>query len=260
MDNNSYRKHPRMDAPPNTGSGRRNGYMLVSFEIVDEVSIVRLDDGKANVLSLPMLRALNSVLDQAENAKLPIILTGRAKFFSAGFDLGTMAKGGQETFDMLNGGISLAVRLLRIQTPLILACNGHAMAMGMFLLQCGDYRIGVSGNFKYVANEVTMGMAVPWSMIEVLRQRLTPAAFSRAVLLAETFTPVNGIENGVLDRVVTNEEELMPAAMEFAKSTFNLNFDAHAISKRRLRDEVVDAIQTGWEKDKNDMRALLQIP
>lgn len=249
-----------MKKHPTPGTESQNSNMLVSFEIVDEVAVVTLDDGKANVLSLPMLQALNSALDQAENAKLPVVLTGRARFFSAGFDLGTITNGGQEAFDMLNSGIGVAVRLLSIETPVVIACNGHAIAMGMFLLQCGDYRIGVSGNFKYVANEVTMGAAVPWSMIEILRQRLIPSALSRAVLLAETFTPTNGIENGLIDQVVTSEEELMPAAMEFAKSTFNLNFDAHATSKHRLRGRIMADIREGWEKDKNDMRALLQIP
>ena len=121
--------------------------------------------------------------------------------------------------------------------------------MGVFLLQCGDYRIGVAGNFKYSANEVAIGMTMPWSTIEILRQRLTPAALSRAVLLAETFTPTNGVENGLIDRIVTTEAELLPAALETAKSFLALNAAAHAASKNRLRGEVVAAIRNGLAKD-----------
>jgi len=223
--------------------------VLASFAIIDGVALIKLDDGKANALSLPMQQAFNSALDQAEHAKLPVVITGRSGILSAGFALKTLAAGGQPAVDMLNGGIEIALRLLSFETPVVIACGGHAIAMGVFLLQCGDYRIGVAGNFKYSANEVAIGMTMPWSTIEILRQRLTPAALSRAVLLAETFTPTNGVENGLIDRVVATEAELLPAALEMAKSFSALNAVAHAASKNRLRSQVVAAIRDGLAKD-----------
>ncbi len=221
----------------------------VDFEITGGVSVIRLDDGKANALSLPMQHALNLALDQAQQAKLPVVITGRSGILSAGFDLKTLTAGGQPAVEMLNGGIEIALRLLSFETPVVVACAGHAIAMGVFLLQCGDYRIGVAGNFKYSANEVAIGMTMPWSTIEILRQRLTPAALSRAVLLAETFTPANGVENGLIDRVVATEAELLPTALEFAKSFSALNATAHVASKHRLRGEVLMAIRSGLTKD-----------
>ena len=226
-----------------------NKTVLASFEIIDGVALIKLDDGKANALSLPMQQSFNSALDQAQQAKLPVVITGRSGILSAGFDLKTLAAGGQPAVDMLNGGIEIALRLLSFETPVVIACGGHAIAMGVFLLQCGDYRIGVAGNFKYSANEVAIGMTMPWSTIEILRQRLTPAALSRAVLLAETFTPTNGVENGLIDRIVTTESELLPVALETAKSFSALNAVAHAASKNRLRSQVVAAIRDGLAKD-----------
>jgi enoyl-CoA hydratase len=209
---------------------------LVDFKIVDGVAVITLDDGKANALSLPMQHAFNSALDQAEKAKLPVVVTGRSGILSAGFDL-------------LNGGIEIALRLLGFETPVVIACGGHAIAMGVFLLQCGDYRIGVAGNFKYSANEVAIGMTMPWSTIEILRQRLTPAALSRAVLLAEIFTPQDGVQSGLIDRVVATEAELLPVAIEFAKLSASLNATAHSASKQRLRGEAIAAIQSGLTQD-----------
>jgi len=223
--------------------------VLASFEIIDGVALIKLDDGKANALSLPMQQAFNSALDQAQQAKLPVVISGRSGILSAGFDLKTLATSGQPAVDMLNGGIEIALRLLSFDTPVVIACGGHAIAMGVFLLQCGDYRIGVAGNFKYSANEVAIGMTMPWSTIEILRQRLTPAALSRAVLLAETFTPTNGVENGLVDRVVATEAELLPVAIEFAKLSASLNATAHSASKQRLRSQVVAAIRDGLTKD-----------
>jgi enoyl-CoA hydratase len=120
--------------------------------------------------------------------------------------------------------------------------------MGVFLLLSCDYRIGVKGNFRYTANEVAIGMTMPFSTIEILRQRVTPAALSRSVLLAEVFTPDNAIETGFLDAVV-DEAELMNAALTTAQSFLALNATAHAHSKKRLREPVISAIKEGLSKD-----------
>ena len=229
---------------------------LANFVVSDGVSVITMDDGKANALSMSMQQSVNAALDEAEKAKLPVVLTGRSGIFTAGFDLKTLNAGGQAAAEMLNGGIELALRLLSFPSPVIIACPGHAIAMGVFLLQSCDYRIGVAGNYKYLANEVAIGMAMPYSTIEILRQRLTPAALTRCVLLSEVFTPTNGIDAGFVDRVVATEAELMPAALEFAKSTSALNAAAHSASKKRLRADSLEAIRAGLAKDNQDWKKL----
>ena len=166
----------------------------------------------------------------------------------AGFDLKTLAAGGQSAVDMLHGGITLAMRLLSHPLPVVVASPGHAIAMGVFLSLCGDYRIGADGPYRYVANEVAIGMAMPFSTIELLRQRVTPAALTRSVLLAEVFTPANAVANGFLEEVV-QPDQLMPRALEFAGSLSALDATAHAVSKKRLRAGVLGAMRDGLERD-----------
>lgn len=220
----------------------------VSYEEADGVAVITMDDGKANAVSSALQSGVNSALDRAEAAGLPVVLTGRAGFFSAGFDLKTLAASGQPAVDMLNGGIELAIRLLSFPTPVVVASPGHAIAMGVFLSLCGDYRIGVRGNYRYVANEVAIGMAMPFSTIEILRQRVTPAALTRSVLLAEVFTPENAVANGFLDEVV-EPDDLMPRAIAFAASLAALDGSAHAVSKKRLRAGLLASMNEGLAKD-----------
>jgi enoyl-CoA hydratase len=221
---------------------------LATYALTDGIAVITMDDGKANAMSLAMQKDINTALDQAERDGATVILTGRTGILSAGFDLKTLATSGQPAVDMLNGGLELAIRLLSFPTPVVIACGGHAIAMGVFILLCGDYRIGIRGNYRYTANEVAIGMTMPFSTIEILRQRVTPAALSRSVLLAEIFTPENGVETGFVDRVV-EESELMSSAVEFAQSLSALNMGAHTASKRRLRANVIEAIREGLEKD-----------
>lgn len=221
---------------------------LVAYDDADGVAIITMDDGKANAISLAMQTGVNECLDRAQSNATSVILTGRPGFFSAGFDLKTLAASGQPAVDMLTGGIELASRLLSFPKPVVIASPGHAIAMGAFLSLCGDYRIGARGKYRYVTNEVAIGMAMPFSTIEILRQRVTPSALTRAVLLSEIFTTDNAVANGFLDEVV-DEGSLMDRAKELAVSLSALDPGAHAVSKRRLRTDVLDAIRAGLDKD-----------
>jgi enoyl-CoA hydratase len=220
----------------------------VTYALTDGIAVITMDDGKANAVSLTLQTGINEALDQAEADNVPVVLTGRPGILSAGFDLKTLAASGQPAVDMLNGGLQLSMRLLSFPTPVVVACPGHSIAMGIFLMLSCDYRIGVRGNYKYSANEVAIGMTMPFSTIEILRHRVTPAALTRAVVLAEAFTPDNAVETGVLDLVV-DEADLMSTALATAESFTSLNMDAHKYSKQRLRVEMLEAMRVGLEKD-----------
>ena len=69
--------------------------------------------------------------------------------------------------------------------PLVAACNGHALAMDSFLLLASDVGIGAGGAFKMGANEAAIGLTMPYSAIEICRQRLTPAHLTRAAITAK---------------------------------------------------------------------------
>jgi enoyl-CoA hydratase/carnithine racemase len=85
---------------------------LVTYALTDGVAVITMDDGKANAMSSALQQEIHAALDQAKSAGVPVVLTGRAGILSAGFDLKTLAAGGQGAVDMLNGGLELAIRLL----------------------------------------------------------------------------------------------------------------------------------------------------
>jgi enoyl-CoA hydratase len=120
--------------------------------------------------------------------------------------------------------------------------------MGLFLVLSGDYRVGAEGAFRLVANEVAIGLALPDAAIELLRQRLTPAYFTRAALLAEPFSPDVAVEAGALDRVVP-PADLPGAARAVAEAATTLDPDAHAATKARVRRHTLDVIRASLDAD-----------
>lgn len=214
----------------------------VTYEFDGTIGTITMDDGKVNALSPDMQAEINAALDKAEADGGPIILTGNQKVLSAGFDLAIISTPGPEATAMLRGGFELSMRLLSFPTPVVIACPGHAMAMGFFLLLSGDYRIGVDKPVKLVPNEVAIGMPMPWAAIEVTRHRLTKNATQRMLDLAEPISPSEAVAAGVLDLVVA-PEQLMDAAREAATRFAALNMNAHKITKERVRGDMLEAIR-----------------
>jgi len=228
---------------------------LVSYRLLDGVATIVMDDGKVNALSRQMLASVADALDRAAADGAVVVLTGRAGIFSGGFDLKVLRAGGTDAARMLEEGFELALRLLEHPAPVVIACNGHCVAMGTFLLLSGDYRVGVDGPFRIVANEVAIGLTMPWAAIEICRQRLTPSDFNRVVNLAESYSPSDGVAAGLLDRVV-GEADLLPTAATTASGLAGLDRTAHEFTKRRAREAAVAAIRRGLDDDRETFRIL----
>jgi len=228
---------------------------VVTYQLDGPVATVTMDDGKVNALSLDMFAALSRALDDAERDGAAVVLRGRPGAFSAGFDLRVLTAGGAGARTLVQTGFELAERMLGFGAPLVIACTGHALAMGSFLLLAGDERIGASGAFKIQANEVAIGITMPAFGVEMSRQRLTPAHFHRAVINAEAFDPDGAVAAGFLDRVVA-ASDLDACAAARAAELAAFNRTAFAGTKRRARANALRAVRAAIEYDAGNSFAL----
>ncbi len=222
----------------------------VTYEQNESVATITLDDGKVNVLSPTMQEHVNAALDRAEEAAgsgevKAIVLAGNSRVLSAGFDLSVFNSGdAAAALGMLSGGFELSIRLLTFPVPVIIAATGPAIAMGSFMLLSGDHRVG-SPKSRCQANEVAIGMVLPISAIEIMRMRLTRAAFQRGVSMAATFAGDDAVSGGWLDEIVEPENVLARAHEVAADAAATLHPKAHVASKLKARGDALKAIQAG---------------
>jgi enoyl-CoA hydratase len=228
---------------------------LVTYRTEEGIATITMDDGKRNALSAQMFAELNAAFDRALAEKVPVILTGRAETLSAGFDLKVMMAGGPDAANMVLAGFELGERLLGFPTPVVVACNGNAIAMGAFLLLSTDYRIGTAGPYRIVANEVAIGITMPHFAVEICRQRLAPSHYHRAVIQSEAYDPEQAVVAGWLDRVVP-AAELMDAAVAKVGELLKLNAAAHAATKLRARKIALAAVHEAIENDRTDFKKI----
>ena len=221
----------------------------LSYELKDGVATLTMDDGKANAMSVRMMDALNAALDQAEAAKAIVVLTGRPGLFSGGFDLSVFKKGDNaETLKMLTMGARLSHRLLSHPQPLVVACNGHAMAMGVFILLCADVRVGLNAGANCQANEVLIGMTLPYFAIEVCKQRLAPAHVNQAGITALPYSGAQAVAAGFLDEAVAPQDlaAATQAQVDRLQKAHPASFTA---TKLRLRQPVLQALSHAIDQD-----------
>ena len=228
---------------------------LVSYAFADGVATLTMDDGKANAMGPAMQAALNAALDRAEADKAIVVLTGRPGVFSGGFDLSVFKAGDpQVTFQMLTGGAQLAKRVLSYPHPVMAAFSGHAMAMGLFLLQCADVRIGLNAGATFQANEVLIGMTLPYFALEALRERVA-APHLHLVGTGLAYGGAAAVQAGLLDEAVAPEAlaAAVQAQVDRLKKAHPASFTA---TKQRLRAGVLGALPAAIEKDKADWMRL----
>jgi len=223
----------------------------LSYVIDDGIATISIDDGKANVMGIPMLSAINAALDRAEADQAAVVIQGRPGMFSGGFDLAVFKRDPQELYEMLKSGAELTERVLSFPHPVIAVCTGHAIAMGAFLLLSSDLRIGTMPEARIQVNEVQIGFNLPYFAIEVCRQRLSPAHFSLATLTAAPYSQTQAVEAGFLDELTSPDD--LPGVLQARKAQVrSLEPSAFKATKLRLRETTLSLLRQAIVKDLAD--------
>lgn len=225
---------------------------LISYQLEDGIATLTLNNGKVNAISPDVIVAFNAALDQAVQDRAVVIITGQPGILSGGYDLKVMTSSPQNAVALVTAGSTLARRMLAHPYPIIVACPGHAIAKGAFILLSADYRIGVEGPFNIGLNEVQIGMTMHHAGIELARDRLRRSAFHRAVINGEIFNPEGAVDAGFLDKVVP-AEQLMATAIAAAQQLKKINMTAHKNTKLKVRKAFLETLDKAIELDQQHL-------
>lgn len=208
--------------------------MAISLTVKDGVALLQLDDGKVNALSAALLQAFEEKFEEAEQLAKAVVIAGRAKVFSAGFDLNAFKSKDREAAQALaRRALTLLDRLLGSPLPVVAASTGHSLALGAYLLLACDLRIGARGSFKYGFTETASGVDIPPSGVAMALARLNPKYLNAALVQSRIFDPDAALEAGFLDEIV-EEPALIDRAMTSAGALAGLPQKAYAANKAAL--------------------------
>ena len=222
--------------------------------IEDGVAVLRLDDGKVNVVSHRLIECFHAGLDRARAEATAVAVIGRDGKLSAGFDLTEMTAGIERTRALVGAGGRLLMRIFTHPQPVTVAVTGHALAAGALLVLSCDTRIGAAGPAKIGLNETAIGMGLPIYALELAQARLDPAHLTRAAVQAEIYDPEGAVAAGYLDEVVA-ADVCATRAIEEARRLGALPGSAYAHTKRGLRQAIADRVVAGIDADMEALTA-----
>jgi len=163
---------------------------------------------KYNVLSTPMMDALESALDElASDAGVRVVVIGAAgKAFSAGHDLGEMGAevdidGFRALFDRCTR-LMLAIR--QQPQPVIARVQGVATAAGCQLVAMCDLVVAAR-TARFAASGINLGLFCATPAV-ALSRALHPRHALEMLLTGEFVDAQTACERGLVNRVVADEE------------------------------------------------------
>ncbi|RVD35246.1 enoyl-CoA hydratase/isomerase family protein, partial [Mesorhizobium sp. M8A.F.Ca.ET.023.02.2.1] len=179
---------------------------LVTFERDGAIGIVTLRrPEKFNALDIPMLRALEAALDEAESAEdvRAVLICGEGKGFCAGGDV--EAWGGMSAADFqvqwVRYGHRVFDRLARLRQPTIAVLSGHALGGGLELAVACDFRVAET-QVKLGFPETSIGVVPGWSGTQRAVRRFGAQTVRRMAVGGEIFLAAEALVLAIVDRVV----------------------------------------------------------
>lgn len=215
----------------------------MKYELLDNgVAKISLDNGKANAISFELASDIMSALDRAKDEAKAVLICGNPGIFSAGFDLKVLAQGIDVAQKMLDQGMLMTEKIYSYPLPVITACEGHSVGMGVFIMLAADYRVGAEGEFAIRLPETAIGMHFNTILKVIAKSHINPNHHARAIIQSRPYTPTQAAEAGMLDEVV-EPTKVVEQAMKRAEQLIELPADQYTTNKLHMREENIEEIR-----------------
>jgi enoyl-CoA hydratase len=199
------------------------GDYRIELTIKDRIATLTINRAeKLNALDFDMVRALERAaltVDADPEVRVAIITGAGEKSFCAGGDIASWSGLTPDQFAMqwIRQGHRAFDALARLRQPLIAALNGHTLGGGLEVAITADLRIAEE-HVKLGLPETGLGILPGWSGTQRASRRLGAQTVRRMSLFGEIFTAQQGLQLGIVDRVVPKGQSLA-VAKEIAQAT-----------------------------------------
>jgi enoyl-CoA hydratase len=129
----------------------------------------------------------------------------------------------------------------------VAAVTGHAIAGGLVLALCADFRVA-SSQGSYGLTEVKVGVPYPQAAIGVVRAELPPHVARRLVVGNELIDGDEATRIGVFDEGLPSDR-VLPRAEEIAARLGAMPAAVYERTKRDLREGALNAMRASAAAD-----------
>ena len=209
-----------------------------------EITILRMQAGKANAMNPELVRRLAALCEEVEASDArALVITGDGRSFSAGLALPQLIELDRAAMRAFMAEFKRAMlRVFALPMPVVAAIDGHAIAGGCVLASQCDVRIAADRALKIGVNEVQLGIGLPAVVIETLRLILPAPSLVPVALAGGLFEPREAMAVALIDEVIATEQ-LLARACEWARELAAVPRAAYAQVKLAWRRPAIEAIE-----------------
>ncbi len=190
---------------------------LIRIDVADFVAVVTMDNPPVNSQPMAFIEELTAAFDSFNDRDdvRVVVLTGAGKCFSAGADLKNRpdlsSPGARWKRNRAVRGVSYSI--IECDKPVIAAVNGAALGAGLGLVASCDI-IVASDNAVFGLPEVDVGLMGGGKHAA----RILPHSLARRMMLTGYRAPADELYRRGIIEACLPREELMPWAMELART------------------------------------------
>jgi enoyl-CoA hydratase/carnithine racemase len=199
------------------------------------------------------LQALSSILDKVESDKslVGMILTGRGKYFSNGFDTNFIKANPGKATEIQVSLERIMGRVLNLPMVTIAAINGHCTATGAILALCCDFRIMCERGLFFVP-AVNLGIVYSQGMIEIMKSKIADPNLQRDfMLLGQRYSSLELIQAGIVSEICSHDA-LENNATALIRNHWKEHGESYGAIRSRMyknaREELSKSSDMQWER------------
>ncbi|HIO67948.1 MAG TPA: 3-hydroxyacyl-CoA dehydrogenase [Flavobacteriales bacterium] len=187
----------------------------------DGIAVITLNNpGSVNVINGDFIDAYEGAIDKVLEEKVlkGVIVASAKKDFMVGGDLQLLlaAKDAQQVIDIANRLDAIMRKLETCGKPVVAAMNGTALGGGYELALACHHRILIDGKAVRIGlPEVTLGLLPGGGGTQRLPRMIGIQPSLEALLQGRRYRPSQALENGMVDQLAADGDDLMKKATEW---------------------------------------------
>ncbi len=191
----------------------------VLMDVQDGVAVITLNrPDTLNRFTSPMMNGLGEAYrrcDTDDDIRL-VVVTGAGNAFCAGADLSSGGESFDDTaIDMKFSSCPLSFQAWDVRKPVIAACNGHAVGVGLGIALQADLRVfAAEGKYGFLQNR--RGVVADFAAAHVLPRVVGMERAFELLVRANRLTGEQAGEWGLASRVVP-ADQVLDTALEVAR-------------------------------------------
>ncbi len=211
-------------------------YTKISYEVIDGVAVIELNDPPANTYTYEMMRDLDDAILQArfdENVHVVVLRGAGEKFFCAGANI-NMLKTVNPTFKYyfcLHANETLN-RLEHTPKLVIAALNGHTVGGGLEIALSADLRIAKKDAGRIGLPEVSLGVLPGTGGTQRLTRLVGKARAIELMATGRLISFEEAKDYGIVTEV-WDEPDFMEAVLDYARQFTPPNKASKAVGRMK---------------------------